>query len=52
MKEVAFAAYTNPPPESEPGLEATYYYDPPNLTFPHGAYIAAVVDVDPRHAAT
>jgi aerobic carbon-monoxide dehydrogenase large subunit len=45
MKEVAFAAYTNPPPDSEPGLEATYYYDPPNLTFPYGAYIA-VVDVD------
>jgi carbon-monoxide dehydrogenase large subunit len=45
MKEVAFAAYTNPPPETEPGLEATYYYDPPNLTFPNGAYIA-VVEVD------
>ncbi len=45
MKEVAFAAYTNPPPDSEPGLEATYYYDPPNLTFPNGTYIA-VVDVD------
>jgi carbon-monoxide dehydrogenase large subunit len=45
MKEVAFAAYTNPPPDTEPGLEATYYYDPPNLTFPHGTYIA-VVDVD------
>lgn len=45
MKEVAFAAYTNPPPDTEPGLEATYYYDPPNLTFPNGAYIA-VVDVD------
>ncbi len=45
MKEVAFAAYTNPPPETEPGLEATYYYDPPNLTFPYGTYIA-VVDVD------
>jgi carbon-monoxide dehydrogenase large subunit len=29
----------------EPGLEASYYYDPPNLTFPHGAYIA-VVDID------
>ena len=26
-------------------LEATYYYDPPNLTFPNGTYIA-VVDVD------
>jgi carbon-monoxide dehydrogenase large subunit len=45
MQEVAFAAYTNPPPGAEPGLEATYYYDPPNLTFPYGAYIA-VVDVD------
>jgi len=45
MKEIAFAAYTNPAPDSEPGLEATYYYDPPNLTFPYGSYIA-VVDVD------
>jgi aerobic carbon-monoxide dehydrogenase large subunit len=45
MKEVAFAAYTNPPEGEEPGLEATYYYDPPNLTFPNGTYIA-VVDVD------
>ena len=45
MKEVAFAAYTNPPPDTEPGLEATYYYDPPNLTFPYGTYVA-VVDVD------
>ncbi|HEY5094875.1 MAG TPA: aerobic carbon-monoxide dehydrogenase large subunit [Candidatus Eremiobacteraceae bacterium] len=45
MNAVAFAAYTNPPPDSEPGLEATYYYDPPNMTFPFGAYIA-VVDVD------
>lgn len=46
MKEVAFAAYTNPPPDLEPGLEATFYYDPPNMTFPYGTYIA-VVDVDP-----
>jgi carbon-monoxide dehydrogenase large subunit len=45
MQEVAFAAYTNPVPGGEPGLEATYYYDPPNLTFPYGAYVA-VVDVD------
>ncbi len=44
MKDVAFAAYTNPG-DNEPGLEATYYYDPPNMTFPYGAYIA-VVDVD------
>ncbi|HTW85775.1 MAG TPA: aerobic carbon-monoxide dehydrogenase large subunit [Candidatus Sulfotelmatobacter sp.] len=45
MQEVAFAAYTNPAPDSEPGLEATFYYDPPNMTFPYGAYLA-VVDVD------
>ena len=43
MKEVAFAAYTNPGP-NEPGLEATNYYDPPNMTS-HGTYIA-VVDID------
>jgi carbon-monoxide dehydrogenase large subunit len=51
MKEIAFAAYTNPAPGTEPGLEATFYYDPPNLTFPHGAYIA-VVDVDPETGYT
>jgi len=44
MKEIAFAAYTNPGP-NEPGLEATHYYDPPNMTFPNGTYIA-VVTVD------
>jgi carbon-monoxide dehydrogenase large subunit len=44
MKEVAFAAYTNPG-QNEPGLEATHYYDPPNMTFPSGAYVA-VVDID------
>ena len=44
MKEVAFAAYTNMG-GNEPGLEATCYYDPPNMTFPYGAYIA-VVDID------
>ena len=45
MADCAFAAYTNPTPGDEPGLETTYYYDPPNLTFPHGAYIC-VVDID------
>ncbi len=29
----------------EAGLEAVNYYDPPNLTFPFGAYIC-VVDID------
>ena len=50
MQQIAFAAYTNPAPDSEPGLEATFYYDPPNLTFPYGAYIA-VVDVDKETGA-
>ncbi len=45
MADVAFAAYTNPPPGVEPGLEAVYYYDPPNLTFPFGTYVC-VVDID------
>ena len=44
MKEVAFAAYTNMA-QNEPGLEATFYYDPPNMTYPNGTYVA-VVDVD------
>ena len=39
------AAYTNHPPGMEAGLEAVNYYDPPNLTFPFGSYIA-VIDID------
>ena len=31
--------------EWEPGMEATNYYDPPNLTFPFGIYIC-VMDLD------
>jgi len=45
IQQIAFAAYTNHPPGMEAGLEATDYYDPPNLTFPFGSYIA-VVDLD------
>jgi aerobic carbon-monoxide dehydrogenase large subunit len=45
IQECAFAAYTNMPQGMEPGLEATHYYDPPNLTFPFGSYIC-VVDID------
>src|SRR5882757_3317496 len=45
IQELAFAAYTNHPPGMEAGLEATHYYDPPNLTFPFGSYIC-VVDID------
>ncbi len=45
IQDVAFAAYTNHPQGMEAGLEATHYYDPPNLTFPFGSYIC-VVDID------
>jgi aerobic carbon-monoxide dehydrogenase large subunit len=45
MQAAAFAAYTNFPQGLEGGLEATHYYDPPNLTFPFGSYIC-VVDID------
>jgi carbon-monoxide dehydrogenase large subunit len=44
MKEVAFAAYTNMG-QNEAGLEASFYYDPPNMTYPNGTYVA-VVDID------
>jgi aerobic carbon-monoxide dehydrogenase large subunit len=45
IQEIAFAAYTDVPPDLEAGLEAVHYYDPPNLTFPFGTYIC-VVDID------
>jgi carbon-monoxide dehydrogenase large subunit len=45
IQDVAFAAYTNFPQGLEPGLEGSYYYDPPNMTYPFGTYIV-VVEVD------
>src|SRR5690606_37257639 len=45
IQDIAFAAYTNHPRGMEAGLEATDYYNPPNLTFPFGSYIC-VVDID------
>ena len=47
IQDVAFAAYTNPPPDLEAGLEGVNYYDPPNMTYPFGTYIV-IVDVDPQ----
>jgi len=47
IQDIAFAAYTNHPEGMEAGLEATHYYDPPNMTFPFGSYIC-VVDIDPK----
>ena len=45
MKEIAWAAYHQVPPGMEPGLEAVSYYDPPNMTYPFGAYFC-VMDID------
>jgi len=45
MKDICWAAYHEPPPGLEPGLEAVHYYDPPNFTYPFGSYLC-VVDID------
>lgn len=45
MPTIAWAAYNNVPEGMEPGLEAVEYYDPPNMTYPFGAYLC-VVDID------
>lgn len=44
MKDIAFAAYNNLPEGMEPGLESIDYYDPPEFTYPFGAYLC-VVDI-------
>ncbi len=48
IEAIAEYAYgPNPLPEGlEGGLDANAVYDPPNLTYPFGAYLA-VVDIDP-----
>jgi aerobic carbon-monoxide dehydrogenase large subunit len=51
MTELAWAAYHGVPPGMEPGLEAVSYYDPPNMTYPFGAYVC-VVDIDVDTGAT
>ncbi len=45
FKEIAWAAYNDLPEGTEPGLESVDYYDPPNFTFPFGAYVC-VLDID------
>jgi carbon-monoxide dehydrogenase large subunit len=51
MKEVAWAAYKNVPEGMEMGLEAVDYYDPPNFTFPFGAYLC-VLDINKKTGET
>jgi aerobic carbon-monoxide dehydrogenase large subunit len=45
--EVVGAAYTAKklPPNMEPGLDATYFFEPTNFTFPFGAHVC-VVEID------
>ncbi|WP_344855782.1 aerobic carbon-monoxide dehydrogenase large subunit [Amycolatopsis ultiminotia] len=47
IQECAMAAYSNMPDGLEPGLEATAFYDPPNLTWPFAAYVCTV-EIDPQ----
>jgi carbon-monoxide dehydrogenase large subunit len=51
-KELALQAWTahNLPEGMEPGLEATYVYDPPNFSWPAGTHIA-VVEIDTETGA-
>ena len=44
IQDVALAAHIarDIPPGSEPGLSATYFFEPTNFTFPFGTHIAAV----------
>ncbi len=47
IQDVALAAHIakNIPPDMEPGLSATHFFEPKNFTFPFGTHIA-VVEID------
>ena len=47
IQDIALAAHLAKelPPDTEPGLSATYFFEPKNFTFPFGTHIA-VVEVD------
>ena len=47
IQDIALAAHIakDLPPDTEPGLSATYFFEPKNFTFPFGTHIA-VVEVD------
>jgi carbon-monoxide dehydrogenase large subunit len=51
IEDIASRAYSGAPMPAglEGGLDAQVIYDPPNLTYPVGAYIS-VVDIDPETA--
>ena len=47
LAQIATASYRalTLPPKTEPGLVATYFWEPPNFTFPFGAHIV-ITEVD------
>jgi carbon-monoxide dehydrogenase large subunit len=47
IQQVALAAHlaNNMPPDVEPGLSATYFFEPKNFTFPFGTHIC-IVEID------
>ncbi|MFN2530523.1 MAG: xanthine dehydrogenase family protein molybdopterin-binding subunit [Pyrinomonadaceae bacterium] len=47
IQDIALAAHIAKelPPDTEPGLSATYFFEPKNFTFPFGTHIA-VVEID------
>jgi carbon-monoxide dehydrogenase large subunit len=47
LQDIALTAYLarDLPPDMEPGLSATYFFEPKNFTFPFGTHIA-VVEID------
>jgi carbon-monoxide dehydrogenase large subunit len=53
IQEIALAAYVAKeiPPDTEPGLSATYFFEPKNFTFPFGTHVC-VVEVDKETGET
>jgi len=47
IQEIALAAHIakDLPPDTEPGLSATYFFEPKNFTFPFGTHVC-VVEID------
>ena len=52
VAEIAGASYRamKLPPNTEPGLQATHFWEPPNFTFGFGAHVV-VTDIDPETGA-
>ncbi len=53
IQEIALAAHVAKeiPPDTEPGLSATYFFEPKNFTFPFGTHIC-VVEIDKETGET